>query len=166
MMMENSDLPLLTVALAFSERMPLSYRDSILTRLEAIVGVQNPNQNSPATERKSIRPADALRSDANFSGVLAARLLTSQSGNEPLISELLNRSAAAAERCKSRLVKIAVLNECRNVAKRAGLKERGDQLELSVTAAVEEQIKSTSAGGIDGELDLAHEIRTRLLGQP
>lgn len=165
-LLENSDLRLLTVALAFSERLPLRQREAMLTRLAATVGLPNTNQNSPATERKSIRPAEALRSDADLSGVLAAGLLTSQSGNEPVITELLNRSAAAAERCKSRLVKIAVLNQCRNVAKRAGLKERTDQLESSVTAAVEEQISSTSVGGIDGELDLAREIRTRLLGQP
>jgi len=50
------------------------------------------------------------------------------------------------------------------VSKRAGLADLVAKSEQLAAAAVDEQIKATSVG-IEGEIDLAHEIRTRLLGK-
>ena len=77
---------------------------------------------------------------------------------------MLQRSIVAANGSANRLIKVAVLQECVAVSKRAGFAELVAQCEQLAAATVDEQIKATSVG-IEGEIDLAHEIRTRLLGK-
>ena len=79
-----------------------------------------------------------------------------------MIERLLHRSIVAANGSANRLIKVAVLQECVTVSKRTGLADLVAQCEQLAAAAVDEQIKATSVG-IEGEIDLAHEIRTRLL---
>ena len=105
-----------------------------------------------------------LRSEADLSCVLMAGLVGSRKEQQGLIERLLQRSIVSANGSSNRLIKLAVLQECVAVSKRAGLAELVAQCEQLATAAVDEQIKATSVG-IEGEIDLAHEIRTRLLGK-
>ena len=162
---EQLNLPLLTVALAFSDRMSLTDRDALNERIAAAANIPVIITESNPADRKSSRLPEALRSDPDLSCMQTARLLATQADRQPLVTHLLNRSAAAAARCNSRLLKIAVLNECVAVAKLAGLKDQVSQLELAAQAAIEVQLQSASPGGIDGDIDLAHEIRTRLLNK-
>jgi hypothetical protein len=162
---EQLNLPLLTVALAFSDRMSLTDRDALNERIAAAANLPVIITESNPADRKSSRLPEALRSDPDLSCMQTARLLATQADRQPLVTHLLNRSAAAAARCNSRLLKIAVLNECVAVAKLAGLKDQVSQLELAAQAAIEVQLQSASPGGIDGDIDLAHEIRTRLLNK-
>ncbi len=164
-MNDKIQLPLLTVALALSDRMPLTNRDALNARIDAAANLPVIIPESNPAERKSSRLPEALRSDPDLSCMQTARLLATQPDRQPLVTHLLNRSAAAAARCNSRLLKIAVLNECVAVAKLAGLKDQVSQLELAAQAAIEVQLQSASPGGIDGDIDLAHEIRTRLLNK-
>jgi len=163
--MDDLNLPLLTVALSFSDRMPLTHRDALYERIAIATSLPITVPESTSANRNAVRVPEALRSDPDLSCVLTARLLMSQRDRQPLVVQLLNRSAAAAARCNSRLLKIAVLNECVTVAKLADLKEQIPQFEASAQAAIEEQLRSTSAVGIDDNIDLAHEIRTRLLNK-
>jgi tetratricopeptide (TPR) repeat protein len=162
---EQLNLPLLTVALAFSDRMSLTDRDALNARIDAAANLPVIIPESNPAERKSSRLPEALRSDPDLSCMQTARLLATQADRQPLVTNLLNRSAAAAAHCNSRLLKIAVLNECVAVAKLAGLKDQVSQLKLAAQAAIEVQLQSASPGGIDGDIDLAHEIRTRLLNK-
>jgi hypothetical protein len=93
-----------------------------------------------------------------------AGLVANRPEQRGLIGQLLERSIAAANGSANRLIKVAVLQECVAVSKRAGLADLVAQWEQLAAAAVDEQIKATSVG-IEGEIDLAHEIRTRLLGK-
>ena len=93
-----------------------------------------------------------------------AGLVAKRAEQQSLTKQLLQRSIVAANGSANRLIKVAVLQECVAVSKRAGLTELIAQCEQIATAAVDEQIKATSVG-IKGEIDLAHEIRTRLLGK-
>jgi hypothetical protein len=110
------------------------------------------------------RIPEILRSEADLSCVLMAGLVANRPEQRGLIGQLLERSIAAANGSANRLIKVAVLQECVAVSKRAGLADLVAQWEQLAAAAVDEQIKATSVG-IEGEIDLAHEIRTRLLGK-
>ena len=108
------------------------------------------------------RIPEILRSEADFTCVLMAGLVANRKEQQSLIERLLQRSIVSANGSANRLIKLAVLQECDAASKRAGLTELVAQCEQIATAAVDEQIKATSVG-IEGEIDLAHEIRTRLL---
>jgi tetratricopeptide (TPR) repeat protein len=110
------------------------------------------------------RIPEILRSEADLSCVLMAGLVANRPEQRGFIGQLLERSIAAANGSANRLIKVAVLQECVAVSKRAGLADLVAQWEQLAAAAVDEQIKATSVG-IEGEIDLAHEIRTRLLGK-
>ncbi|MFO1000553.1 MAG: tetratricopeptide repeat protein [Planctomycetaceae bacterium] len=110
------------------------------------------------------RIPEILRSEADLSCVLMAGLVASRKEQKSLVDRLLQRSIVAANGSANRLIKVAVSQECVAVSKRAGLADLVAQCEQRSAAAVDEQIKATSMG-IKGEIDLAHEIRTRLLGK-
>ena len=110
------------------------------------------------------RIPEILRSEADFTCVLMAGLVANRKEQQSLIERLLQRSIVSANGSANRLIKLAILQECDAASKRAGLTELVAQCEQIATAAVDEQIKATSVG-IEGEIDLAHEIRTRLLGK-
>ena len=108
------------------------------------------------------RIPEILRSEADLSCALMAGLVANRKEQQSLIERLLQRSIVSANGSANRLIKLAILQECDAASKRAGLTELVAQCEQIATAAVDEQIKATSVG-IEGEIDLAHEIRTRLL---
>ena len=110
------------------------------------------------------RIPEILRSETDLSCVLMAGLVVNRPEQKSLIERLLQRSIVAANGSANRLIKVAVLQECVAVSKRAGLADLVAKCEQLAAAAVDEQIKATSVG-IEGEIDLAHEIRTRLLGK-
>jgi hypothetical protein len=120
--------------------------------------------DNAATVGRLHRIPEILRGEADLSCVLMAVLVANRKEQQGLVEQLLERSLAAANGSANRLIKVAVLQECVAVSKRVGLADLVAQCEQLAAAAVEEQIKATSVG-IEGEIDLAHEIRTRLLGK-
>jgi hypothetical protein len=165
---QAADARLLTVALALAiqtsdEEMVKKICDKSLE----VVGTAD-NSSTVADKATTVgrpnRIPEILRSDCDFSCALMAGLVANRQKQKSLIDRLLQRSIVAANGSANRLIKLAVLQECVAVSKRAGLAELVAQCERLATAAVDEQIKATSVG-IEGEIDLAHEIRTRLLGK-
>lgn len=121
-------------------------------------------KNAVSVVGRSNRIPEILRGEADLSCVLMAGLVANRMEQQSLTQQLLERSIAAAKRSANRLIRIAVLQECIAVSKRAGLVDLVVLCEQLATATIDEQIKATSVG-IEGEIDLAHEIRTRLLGK-
>jgi hypothetical protein len=117
-----------------------------------------------ATVGRPNRIPEILRREADLSCVLMAGFIANRQEQQGLVNRMLQRSIVAANGSTNRLIKVAVLQECVAVSKRAGLAELVAQCEQLAAAAIDEQIKATSVG-IEGEIDLAHEIRTRLLGK-
>ena len=166
---ESPDVRLLGMALALVGKLEQKEQVEIIcNRLSDSVGWAS--QPVPAAEKaegpispsRANRIPETLRSDADLSCVLIARLLASHVDHRDLVSQLLQRSAAAAGRCTNRLVKIATLQECADVAGLVDMPEEVANFETAAAAAIMDQINATSLG-VEGTIDLAHEIRTRLL---
>jgi tetratricopeptide (TPR) repeat protein len=160
------DVRLLTVALALA--IQTADEEMIKQICDKSLEVAGTASNSLAVADKAAtvgrhhRIPEILRSETDLSCVLMAGLVANREEQQAMIGQLLQRSNVAANRSANRLIKVAVLQECVAVSKRAGLSELVVQCEQLAAAAVDEQIKATSVG-IEGEIDLAHEIRTRLL---
>ena len=163
-----ADVRLLTVALALA--IQTADEEMIKKICDKSLEVAGTAENSVAVADKATtvgrpnRIPEILRSEADLSCVLMAGLVANRPEQQALIEQLLQRSIAAANGSANRLIKVAVLQECVAVSKRAGLADLVAKCEQLAAAAVDEQIKATSVG-IEGEIDLAHEIRTRLLGK-
>jgi tetratricopeptide (TPR) repeat protein len=163
-----ADVRLLTAALALAiqtadEEMVKKICDK---SLEVVGTADNSNTvaNKATTVDRPNRIPEILRSEADLSCALMAGLVANRQEQKSLIDRSLQRSIVAANGSANRLIKVAVLQECIAVSKRAGLADLVAKCEQLAAAAVDEQIKATSVG-IEGEIDLAHEIRTRLLGK-
>ena len=125
--------------------------------------VQARSLATPATGER-MRIPEALRSQPEIGLVMLAKLLAGDESRKSTVESLLIRSAAALA-SNNRLVKTAVLNECSNVAAAANLPELAGRFSEQSAAAIKEQIESNSIGSAT-KIDIAHEIRTRLLKQP
>ncbi len=162
------DVRLLTVALAFAIQTADEELVSQVSKKSLEVSGMADNSGTVADNAATVgrpnRIPEILRREADLSCVLMAGLVANRQEQQGLVNRLLQRSIVAANGSANRLIKLAVLQECVAVSKRAGLAELVAQCEQLATAAVDEQIKATSVG-IEGEIDLAHEIRTRLLGK-
>ncbi|MFN9721599.1 MAG: hypothetical protein ACK58L_23120, partial [Planctomycetota bacterium] len=100
--------------------------------------------------------------DDNLNGVVLAAVIGSNSGQKDLVSRLLLRTQTAANKTPNLLVRIAVLNECFVLAKRMHFEELSVALQADIERAIEYQTQGHSLSD-RGEMDFAHEIRTRLL---
>ncbi len=161
-----ADVRLLTVSLALALQ---TADDEMVKKIcDKSVEVAGTAENSGTVADKAVtvgrphRIPEILRSEADLSCVLMVKLIANRQEQQGLINRLLQRSIVSANGSANRLIKVAVLQECVAVSKRAGLADLIAQCEQLAAAAVDEQIEATSVG-IEGEIDLAHEIRTRLL---
>ena len=163
-----ADVRLLTVALALAMQTADEEMIKQICEKSLEVGGMAENSRVPTQAGNVVgrpnRIPEILRGEADLSCVLMAGLVANRKEQQGLIDRLLQRSIVAANGSANRLIKVAVLQECIAVSKRAGLADLVAQCEQLAAAAVDEQIKATSVG-IEGEIDLAHEIRTRLLGK-
>jgi tetratricopeptide (TPR) repeat protein len=163
-----TDVRLLTVALALAiqaadEEMVKEICDKSL-EVAGMADNSGTAADKGATVGRPNRIPEILRREADLSCVLMAGLVANRREQQGLIAQLLQRSIVAANGSANRLIKLAVLQECVAVSKRAGLTDLVAKCEQLSAATVDEQIKVTSVG-VEGEIDLAHEIRTRLLGK-
>ena len=163
-----ADVRLLTVALALAIQTADDEMAKQICKKSLEVAGTAENSGVPIEAGNVVgrpnRIPEILRREADLSCVLMAGLVANRKEQQGLIDRLLQRSIVAANGSANRLIKVAVLQECVAVSKRAGLADLVAQCEQLAAAAVDEQIKATSVG-IEVEIDLAHEIRTRLLGK-
>jgi hypothetical protein len=163
-----TDVRLLTVALALAiQAADEEMLNRICSKSLEVSGMADSSgtaADKAATVGRPNRIPEILRREADLSCVLMAGLIANRQEQKGLVNRMLQRSIVAANGSTNRLIKVAVLQECVAVSKRAGLAELVAQCEQLAAAAIDEQIKATSVG-IEGEIDLAHEIRTRLLGK-
>ncbi len=162
------DVRLLTVALALAiQTADEEMLNRICGKSSDVAGMSDNSGNmadKAATVGRPNRIPEILRREADLSCVLMAGLVANRQEQQGLVNRMLQRSMVAASGSSNRLIKLAVLQECVAVSKRAELAELVAQCEQLAAVAVDEQIKATSVG-VEGEIDLAHEIRTRLLGK-
>ena len=105
---------------------------------------------------------EALRSFPELAVVFAAEMLVQSDAKSDTIQHLLQFTAQKAKTIDSRLVQIAVFNECLAIANQAALTELAASLAAQRDAIIGEQISGVSIGA-PGSIDIGHEIRTRLL---
>jgi hypothetical protein len=175
--MKKPDIRLLGIAFAIARKFELQAEmdavgdslarvTSMADDTEAIVSdradLSQRERNEVARSGSENRVPAILRRDSDLACVLIAGLLVDQPTRIETVRKLLNRSHEAAERCPNRIVQIAVLQEAANVASRAGFTELATALKADSGTAIDRQVQSTSSATA-GNIDLSHEIRTRLL---
>jgi predicted Zn-dependent protease len=169
---ETPELQVLGVALALAESLQQRDQvDALCERIALAAGsernavrptIADGTRNEPTRSSSRNRIPETLRSNADHSCVLIARLLASRESQKTVTRQLLQRSATAANQCSNRLIRIAILHECAATAMLAGLTEEAAQFKSAAAGAITEQINASSFGD-EGTFDLAHEIRMRLL---
>jgi tetratricopeptide (TPR) repeat protein len=159
--LQVTDIRVIGFALALADRIESAEAVARFSQATADY-VQSSVPALDSSPRNSRRIPELLQSEPDFVCVLIAGHLMSHAENREVVERLIGRSMAAAEKSRNRLVRIAVLNECLAVAESAGLTGLATRLHEFAGLAIAEQVRATSTGATES-IDLANEIRTRLL---